>query len=90
MANAKKDGNGTPTLIAALNTDGTTIVRVKVNSSTNSLEVADGVTGTNYGTVNAEKDGNGVPTMIAVSSADGVTPIEVYTDSSGNLLIQTT
>ena len=90
MANAVIDGNRIPTLTAALNTDGTTVVCVKANATNSSLKVSDGTTGTDHGTTNAQRDGNHKPVLMAVSSADGVTPVEVYADSSGNLLIQST
>jgi len=87
MANAYRDENSVPTLIAALNTDGITPTRVFANPSTHSLKVNDGTTGSDHGVANAVRDQNNVPVLLAVSSADGVTPVEVYVDSSGNLLI---
>ncbi len=87
MANASRDENSIPTLIAGLNTNGTTIVRVKVNATNHGLEISDGTTGTDHGPANALRDENSVPTLLAVSSVDGVTPVVVYADSSGNLLI---
>lgn len=90
MADAYRDSNSVPTLIAALDSDGTTIVRVLANASSNSLKVSDAATGTDHGTNLAKRDGNSIPVLMAVSSADGFTPIEVYADSSGNLLVQST
>lgn len=90
MSNAYRDGNGKPTLIAALNTDGTTIVRVLVNPTNHDLKVDDNTTGSNHGTAAAKRDENQVPVLLAVSSADGITPVEVYADNSGNLLINST
>lgn len=91
MANAKIDGNGTPTLIGTLDSDGTTIVRVKVNvSSNNSLKVVDSNTGTDHGLARALRDENSHPVLLAVSSADGVSIVPVYADTNGNLLIQST
>lgn len=87
MANAKRDENNVPTLIAGLNTNGSTIVRVKANPSNHGLKVSDDTTGTDHGPANALRDENSVPVIMAVSSADGVTPVVVYADSSGNLLI---
>lgn len=87
MANASRDENMVPTLIAGLNTDGKTIVRVLANPTNHSLEVNDSTTGTDHGPQNALRDENNVPMLLAVSSADGVTPVVVYADSSGNLLI---
>lgn len=90
MTDAYRDGNGVHTMIAALDTDGTSIVRIKINAANNGLKVSNGTSGTDHGTVNAKRDGNQVPVLLAVSSADGVTPVEVYADSGGNLLIQST
>ncbi len=87
MANASRDENSVPTLLGALSTNGTTLVRVKVNASNHALKVADGSTGTDHGPVNAPRDENSVPALMAVSSVDGVTPVVVYADSSGNLLV---
>lgn len=90
MANAYRDENNIPTLIAAQDTDGATIVRVLADPTTHALKVMNGSTGTNHGRAIAVRDENSVPVILAVSSADGVTPIEVYADSSGNLLIKST
>lgn len=89
MANAYKDGNNVPTLIATLNTSALTITRVLGNTSNNSLKVADNTTGSDFGNHGdtANRDENNIPVMIATSSVDGITPVEVYCDSSGNLLI---
>ncbi len=87
MANAKRDQNNVPTLLAALNTDGITPVRVKVNATNHGLKISDDTTGTDHGVANAVRDENNVPVLLGVSSADGITPVEVYADSSGNLLV---
>jgi len=87
MANAERDQNFVPTLIVALSTNGTTIVRVKADASSHGLMVSDAATGSDHGPVNALRDDNFVPTLLAVSSLDGVTPVVVYADSSGNLLV---
>lgn len=90
MANAARDENSAPTLIAALNTNGTTLVRVKANATNHGLATSDGTTGSDHGTVNAKRDENSIPALLAVSSTDGTTVVAVYADSSGNLLIQST
>lgn len=90
MTNASLDENGVHTLIAGLNTNGTTIVRVKVNTTNHALKVADGSSGTDHGPTNDLRDENSKTALMAVSSVDGVTPVVVYADSSGNLLIQST
>lgn len=87
MANAAKDNNGVSSLIAVLDTNGSTIVRVKADPSTHRLKVADASTGSDLGPTNAAKDQNFVSTLIAVSRIDGSTPVVVYCDSSGNLLV---
>ncbi len=90
MTSAYRDENSVPTLIAGLNTNGTTIVRVKASPTTHGLDISDGTTGSDHGPTNAPRDENFVPALLAVSSADGVTPVVVYADSSGNLLVDTT
>lgn len=90
MANAILDENSVAGITAGLNTDGSTIVRVKVNATNHGLKVSDGTTGTNHGPTNDLRDENMRPTLMAVSSADGKTPVVVYADSLGNLLIQST
>lgn len=87
MTSAYRDDNGKPTLIAALNTDGITIVRVLANPANHALKISDGTGGSDHGVANAKRDENQVPVLLAVSSVDGVTPVEVYADSSGNLLV---
>lgn len=88
--NAQKDDNNVNTLIAALNTDGDTIIRVLADPTTHVLSVSNGTNGTDFGPANALKDDNNVSTLIATSSADGITPVVVYADSDGKLLIQST
>ena len=87
MANASRDENHTPTLIAVLNTDGQTILPVKVNASNHGLSVDGGSTGSDNGPDEALHDANHISTIMGVSETDGVTPVPIYTDSSGNLLI---
>lgn len=86
MANAKRDQNRVPVLLGALNTDGVTTIMIQ--ATTNSLNVNNGITGSDFGKTNAQRDQNRIPVLLAVSSVDGVTPVEVYADSSGNLLVQ--
>lgn len=87
MTNAYRDENSVPTLIGALDTDGSTVARVEGNAFSHALKVNDGTTGSDFGPKNALKDENGVSTLIAVSSADGITPVVVYTDANGRLLV---
>ena len=90
MTNAYRDENSVPTIIAGLNTDGSTITRIKANSATHGLKVNDGTTGSDHGPVNDLRDENSVHALMAVSSSDGQTPVVLYADSSGNLLIKST
>jgi len=87
MAEAALDQNGVATIIAGLNTNGTTIVRVKVNPTNHGLKIMDDTTGSDHGPVNDLRDRNHRQAFMAVSSVDGVTPVVVYADSSGNLLV---
>lgn len=87
MANAALDENSVATITAGLNTDGSTIVRVKINPSTHGLNVADNTTGSDHGPTNDLRDENSRPCWMAVSSSDGKTPVVLYADSSGSLLI---
>lgn len=85
--NAYLDSNSVATLIGVLNSNGTTISRLKANPGDHSLKVDDNTTGSDNGPNHALKDENGRSTLIAVSSIDGVTPVALYTDASGNLLV---
>lgn len=87
MSNASRDENSVPTLLGALNSNGTTTTPIKANPVNNALKVSDGTSGSDNGPANAPRDENQVPVLMAVSSTDGVTPVVVYADSSGNLLI---
>lgn len=90
MANAYKDENGVSTIIAGLNTNGSTIVRALADPTTHALKVSDGTTGTDHGPTNDLRDDNSVRCWMAVSSADGFTPVVIYADSSGNILTKST
>lgn len=87
MADASLDENSVPSLIATLNTTGSSIVRILADPTAHTIKVVDDTTGTDHGPVNALRDSNDRPVIMAVSSADGVTPVAVYADASGNLLI---
>lgn len=90
MTNASLDENFVPTLVAVLDTDGETIVPVKVDSTSNNLKTNDASIGSDNGPDRALRDENFVTTLIGVSSVDGVTPVAVYADSNGNLLTDNT
>lgn len=87
MTQIKKDDNQVPTIAGVLNTDGTTITRIKINPTTHILDVSDGTTGSDLGSDRAVRDDNGEPILIAVSENDGSTPVPLYINSSGQLLI---
>ena len=86
--NAKKDQNGISTLLGALNTDGITPVPVQVTASLNALNINNGLTGSDNGTIDSQRDQNRIPILIGISATDGITPVEVYADSNGNLLVR--
>ncbi len=99
MVNAYRDENSVPTLIAASNADGQTIVRVLANPTNHALKVDDASTGSDAGnnSNNAQKDENSVPVLICVSSEtttvggvnfiQGITPVEVYADPATGMLL---
>lgn len=89
MAQASKDQNGVSTLLATLESDGETTVKVCADPTSHGLCISDGTTGSDNGPADAPRDQNFVPALIAVSSADGVTPVVVYADADGRLLIDT-
>jgi hypothetical protein len=87
MANAYRDENSVPTLIAGSSADGTTLVRIKVNATNHGIVISDASTGTDHGPANAPRDENMVPALLAVSSADGVTPVVVYANAATGALL---
>ncbi len=89
MVSTPRDNNRVPTLLATLNTDGTTVKSVCVQTN-HSLCTSDGTTGSSFASTSADRDDNRVTALWGVSSVDGVTPTAVYCDSNGSLLIQTT
>lgn len=89
-AQAYRDENGVPTIIAALNTNGSTVTRIKANPTTHGISINDNTTGSDHGPTNDLRDDNFVPCLMAVSNSDGFTPVVCYSDSSGNLLIDST
>ena len=90
MTDTVRDNNQTPAITALLNSDGSTIVRIKVNPTTHITQISDGTTGSDLTGDNAPRDNNGIPVMMGVSSADGATPVPIYADTNGNLLIDST
>lgn len=90
MSNAARDSNFVPTIIAGLNTNGKTIVRVEASPTTHGLDINDGNTGSDHGPVDDLRDENFVHCWMAVSSSDGQTPVICYSTSAGALLVQST
>jgi len=88
MAEIKHDDNYVPTLSGVLNTDGTTVTRIKVDPTTHVLQVSDGTTGSDSGKDLAARDNSGNVTAIATDASGNIIPL--YVDSSGNLLIKST
>jgi len=91
MAEAKRDENHIPTILAISNADGETTLPVWGDSGLHALAVSDGLGGSDLsGDVDA-RDQNRVVAFMAVSSVDGVTPVPVYATLVGNrLLIRST
>ena len=88
MADAKRDDNQVPALLAMLNTDGLTFVRVKANTSnSNSLKSDDNTTGSDNGPTSAKRDSNRVLNIMATSEVDGTTPVALYANSDGEQLM---
>ena len=88
MANAGRDQNNVPTLLAASSADGKTIVPIQVEATNHHLLADDNIVGTDHGRAAAVRDDNFVPVLMAVSSVDGVTPVEVYGDPlTGKILV---
>lgn len=91
MANASRDENNRPTMIAISQDDGTTIVPITANpTNNNGLSVDNNTTGSDNGNNSgvAMLDENSVPVLTALSSDDSGDIIELYADPvTGKLLI---
>lgn len=91
MADAYRDGNRVPALIAVSDADGSTLVAIKADPTAHTLNVSDGTTGSDLSGDDALRDSNRITGLLAVSDADGETPVPVYADpSTGALLIDST
>lgn len=90
MANAPRDENQVPALLAVSRDDGKTVIRILADPSTHGLNIQEGTGGVDRGPANALRDGNQVTSIIATSSVDGVTPVVIYADAQGNLLTKST
>lgn len=87
MAEAKRDNNMVPSLLATIDSDGQTPVVILADPSAHGLEINDDTTGSDLSDDIASRDNNYVPVLMAVSEDDGVTPVAVYGNASGELLI---
>lgn len=90
MANAVRDENNVPALIAALDSDGATSTRVLADPTEHYLMVDDATGGSDLTGDIDPRDENLVPFAMAASSADGTTPVVLYVNSSGELLVNST
>lgn len=90
MAQAARDQNRVPTMIAVSNADMTTPIALYVNPVTHQLMVtltAPVVTAKS----DAARDQNNVPTLLAVSESDGVTPVALVANPTNHkLVVETT
>lgn len=83
MANAAKDQNFVPTMIAISTADGTTILPIYINASTHGIKIDDASTGSRTGN-HALKDANGISTLCALSSAGDGAIVPLYVNNSTN------
>lgn len=91
MADAPRDSNYNPTLLAVSNSDGVTPIPLRVNPTTHRLLLSNGTIGSDLSGDNASRDNNYVPTLLGVSNSDGSTTAPLYADpSNGKLLVQST
>lgn len=88
MVNAAKDDNRVSTVLATLDSDGETPVRLEADPTTHVVIVDDDTTGSDNG--NGGRDENRVPVAYAVSESDGETLVALYVNSTGELLIDST
>jgi hypothetical protein len=91
MAEALRDQNHIPTLLAASNADGVTTLPVYADPISHVLSGSNGTGGVDLSDEPGQRDENHVVVLMAVSAVDGVTPVPIYATSMGNkLLIRTT
>lgn len=81
------DNNRIPALLAVSNADGSTVLPVYANASTNALKASDALTGSDLGGNPDPRDSNRKIAFFAVSAVDGVSPCAVYCDSVTNALL---
>ena len=90
MSTAALDANSNQTMTALLNTNGTTVTRIKANPTTHALSIQDGTTGSDNGGNHAFFDDNQRTTLFAESSNGDGTLVALYADSNGKLLVDST
>jgi len=92
MADAKRDGNYIPTVLALLESDGATPINIAADPSSHALEVDDNSSGSDNGPTPARalRDGNYVTTLVALSSAGDGALVPLYATADGKLLIDHT
>ena len=83
----KLDDNRVATLGGTLNTDGKTVVAIKVNPVGNGIKVDDNTTGSSFASTTSQRDANRKTAIWGVSSADFKTPVYIAVNSEGQLLI---
>ena len=88
MANAIKDQNHVPSLLALSYVDGTTLVPIKINSSDGSVKT-DNTHTVSTSAMNAARDSNFVTTLMAEDSVSGGTIPVFANPTTGGLLIGT-
>ena len=86
MANALRDQNYIPAKLAVLNTDGTTLVPLKINQSNGGIKVNAADTVSFTMTPIDKRDQNSVPVMM-FEGTDGLT-YPAVANASGELLIK--
>lgn len=86
--NASLDQNSKATILATLNTDGVSLVRVEVNQANGILSTTTSTAGSVTPSEFSFTDENGRDTWFGVSENDGVTPIAVQCNSSGAVLVK--
>lgn len=90
MTDTKRDNNNVPTMVAILNSDGSTLVPIKATASSHVIDVSNGSGGSDNGPSVARglRDGNYETTLLAQDSNGNLVPL--YADSNGALLIKST
>lgn len=86
MANAGRDQNFVPTIIAISTADSTTILPIYANPANHGIKVSDATSGSFTGN-RALRDDNFVTTLTALSSAGDGVIVALYVTTNHQLLI---